>query len=577
MAASTTYDVRVNLSLTDRLTPGVRRQTGALQQLQRSARGATSTIDQLAKAAVLGFGIKVAHGFLVKYNAEVDDLKRKLSTIIMLNTGGDWTRAFGMASELTVKLREDAKLSAGTMQDMVGFAAAIANPVLAAGGNMEQLRDFTRQAVVAAAALGERADLAQLDITQALQGTLTQRDRFARALLSPMGLTTSAFNAKSASDRFTTLLKALNDPAIKAAAKSYETSFSGVTSTLKDNLQQIGGQIGQPLFQAITKQVMELNTWLTRNKQAVDGFVERAGRFLADGFGAARRGVELLVEHKDLLFALAKAYLVGKGVSLLVGPLAGLASLAGAAGSAGGALASLPGIISGVAMAATAFAELVDLEHETKIKNQGVAVPFLDQARSFGRDTHTQADFDRAQQMGYGATDAGVKMMEASAFIRRAHELGVMDPSGRANMGRINELAMQQGGDAFTAVRAARDMREAVAEAQLYAVRVAEMERRRIFMNTVRATGLTLEQYNQNFLRAVKEVGFQLSDVIFGTHLGNSPMSKIRSPKPPQVNVGRLVIEVQSQDPDRFVMGVEGFFQDWVRNPSQTPSFREGR
>lgn len=576
MAASTVYDVRVNLSLADKLTPGVRRQTGALAAMQREARGATSTIDRLAKAAAFGFGMKSAYGWLVKYNAEVDDLKRKLSTIIMLNTGGDWNRAFGMASDLTFKLREDAKLSAGTMQDMVSFAAAIANPVLAAGGNMEQLRDFTRQAVVAAAALGERADLAQLDITQALQGTLTQRDRFARALLAPMGFNPESFNKLSGKQRFDTLLKGLNDPAIKAAAKSYEKSFSGVTSTLKDNLQQLGGTIGTQLFSAITTEVIKINSFFVKNKREVAEFASKAAQTLGEAFTAAKRAVGFLVEHRELIMALAKAYLIGKGVSILTGPLAGLGRLAQAAGLAGGALAALPGILSVVAVAATGIADLAESRQRKQMSTDATATNLLDQARDFQKGgPRTKAERERAAMLGYGATDAGVKMLEANSFIRRAREMGIMGKDGRANKDRIRELSFSA--TTSDPVGMAKQLQAAVAEAQTYAVVVAENERRRLFFNTVQRSGLTMSQY---LLRATAQAGLHMVSPLL-TILGMNPkngLNKIRQPKPPAPKIDKLVIEVHSDDPDRFHMGIQGFFQDWARNPSHPPTtLREGR
>lgn len=588
MAATTTYDVRLNLSLTDRLTPGVRKQTSELARLQKQARSTSGTLDKLAKAAVTGFGVKFGFEWLVKYNAEVDDLKRKLSTIIMLNTGGDWTRAFGMASDLTLKLREDAKLSAGTMQDMVGFAAAIANPVLAAGGNMQQLRDFTRQAVVAAAALGERADLAQLDITQALQGTLSAKDRFARALLSPMGIGHLEFNALSGKKRFETLLTALNDPAIKAAAKSYEDSFSGVTSTLKDNFQQLGGTIGTELFKAITKQVIEVNGWLTKNKALVDDFAHGAGRFLKDAFDSAKRAVMLIAEHRDLLMALAKAFLVGKGISLLTGPLGGLGKLAAAAGGASGkvaafgqALGALPaamGIVGGAFALATAGRRNI-------LDREQVSDALVGQARDVsGRRVAGQLETAAAHQMGFGGGDLGAQTFRAHNLLTRARELGVVGARGGINQGRLLDVAL---GASDGGKKTVEDLKRGLAEANKFAAQIYAFEVRRLVVRGAAEAGMTAGHFMAQKLFAASK---QFSDFmasafarsfagipVFG-QMFKSPLAALKTPKPADLNVDKIVIEVQSSDPDRFYMGLEGYLQDLVRSPSGTPaSFREGR
>lgn len=51
---------------------------------------------------------------------------------------------------------------------------------------MAELRDITAGATVAAKAFGIEAEVAALDIEQALAGNLTKEERFSRALREPM-------------------------------------------------------------------------------------------------------------------------------------------------------------------------------------------------------------------------------------------------------------------------------------------------------------------------------------------------------------------------------------------------------
>ena len=114
--------------------------------------------------------------------------------LLQMNMGGTWARNQKRANFLVQRFQKDAKASVGTTQDFVAMGGMLTGPLSRAGASIEDIANVTKGAVIASRAFGVEAEVAARDIEQALAGTLSQKDRFARALLEPMGLTTKKWN-----------------------------------------------------------------------------------------------------------------------------------------------------------------------------------------------------------------------------------------------------------------------------------------------------------------------------------------------------------------------------------------------
>lgn len=330
---TTTYDIMVKLGVKNRLGKPLKEANTGMRRLSEGAARANKRMSSLAKAAAaVGVGFLAGKGLktLIDVNAELEKTQAGLRTIIQMNTGSSFANSNVLATGLMEKFRKDAATSAGTFQDMAKFAGAIAAPVTQMGGSLEDLREITKGAVVAAAAFGERSDVAQLDITQALAGTLGAKDRFAKQL----GIDPKSFNKLLPKDRLKLLKETLGQKAIKDAAKSYQTSFAGVTSTFKSNLEQAAERIGKPLFLAISKQLQTLNKWFDNNQAKIRAVADRVAQGLVKAFEFAKRTFGFISEHKDLLMALATAFLAGKVGGAIAQPFVQFGSLLGQAGGA---------------------------------------------------------------------------------------------------------------------------------------------------------------------------------------------------------------------------------------------------
>lgn len=230
----------------------------------------------LGKLAELAQGLFAgAVDSFIGFNANAEKMKMSLAGIAGLNLKLPWEDAKKAADELYRGLQEDAAKTPAETQELVEFSTEIANNFLQAGKSMQDLRQFTTQAVVAAKML-KLEGTAALDITQALsKNGVGEKDRFALTMVKSQGLTKDQFNAKSISERADILARAFNSPTIQAAMKEYENNWDGVTSTLKDNVAIILGEVGKPLFEYLKDLLGSIGTWVQENKADILGFFQR--------------------------------------------------------------------------------------------------------------------------------------------------------------------------------------------------------------------------------------------------------------------------------------------------------------
>ncbi len=431
MAISTIYDVRVRLLMTDKgskhLLSTLRKLRNIkveMQGIRSASAGIGAGMGRLAGAAVGGFGIYKAKEALIDFNANLEQSRITMAGMMSQATGQAFGNSIKEATSLVDRLQIRARASVGTTEDMVQMASMITRPISAAGLGMKDLEDFTVNAVVASKAFGIQADMAARDIEAALMGQLSSRDRFARGILEAKSFGGKyigeegrrAFNSMSGEDRAKEFRKGLLSPGISAMAKAQEHSFAGVTSTLKDTMQMTAGKIGLPLFQAITKEIQSWQKWIDSNGPAIAEFSQSLSQGLVEGFKMAKDAAAFLVKHKDLLLALAKAWLAGKAVKGLVGGFVdigkmmqsvvgststGLSGLAAKANVAANAL----GLIAG---AAVMIADLVD-----KAQEEGIDKDV--KAASFGNLVNETIDGKRSRKFLY----------------EEAKRLGYLDKEGR--------------------------------------------------------------------------------------------------------------------------------------------------
>ncbi len=437
--AETVYDVKVRYMTDDRASRGLR-------GIEQAARGAGKESDSLSKTLMrVGAGVAAWKGFslgkslLIDFNSQIEQATISMSGLMMMNQGGTFAENQRKANALIEQFQQDAKASTATTADFVAMASNITAPLTQAGASMKDLREVTKGAVVAAGAFGISGEMAGLDIQQALAGTLSSKDRFAKLL----GLDPESWN-KMVRDNpaaaIPGLLKVFNQPAIKQMAEAQANTFAGQWSTLKDNMQIALGKVGLPLMKELGKEFARISQWMDNNPERVNEIAREIASALVTGFKAVRDAMKFLYDNRETIMILAKAFLAFKATNYVVSGVQNLANsisvfakssdiaAKGMAGFAG----KLPGIAAGLAavhgIAQGIADKIVDDAIQEMESRENVSFQ-SERARFLGSDKVGSIDFMRYQQLQRSARqrgytdDTGAKMFSDASARSRAERL----------------------------------------------------------------------------------------------------------------------------------------------------------
>lgn len=606
---ATNYDINVRYHLDDKASKNI---AGIGRHARSSAMGVgilSRGLRMLQTAAIGFFGFRAAKKHLIDYNKEMAQARIQMGGLLQLNMGGRWSDNQKRANKLIGNFREDAKASVATTKDFVEFGSQIIGPLTRAGASMKDVRDVTRGGVIAARAFGIEAKMAALDIEQALAGTLTKKDRFARALLQPMGLTTDKWNdmvKKTPSKAAAALVKAFNQPALKKMAQAQETSWAGVVSTFEDSMQRFFGQVGLPLMKTLTKELQGWNKWLGANPKKVSEWAERFGKGLVSGFKTIKNAVLWIVKHRGVLMDIAKAWLA---IKIGVGIGGAITGVGGMIGGAGGLLSNLKGangklklFASAVGLGAAAmgllvvgaqaFANWIDREQNRK----------LAEVTKGTRDNKFLQDIIGESYGGYKGSMGALsdpKMMtsreqsNARFLASEFRRMGIVGKGGEIKEAKFAKLmGLGTGWKGEAAMGSKKG--QALISKVMSIIEAADINTARDKMEHAAVLMLKSAQFD---FKARMKANSSLERVLGSYFMSQGQMDFISrglgwmglggltagGKKKPVTNVNVTVkkIEVVGDDPDRLAMGLIGAFQELASNPVQTrrmhPGVREGR
>jgi len=629
VATTTVYDVKIRYMLDDKAS----RALAGIGKAAEKAQKGTSRLDKTFKRIALGaagfLSFRLGKKLLIDYNAELEQARIQMGGMLQLNMGGTWAENQKRANQLVRQFTQDAKKSTATTQDFVGFASLVTGPLARAGASMKQIRDITKGGVIAAKAFGIAGEFAARDIEQALVGTLGKKDRFARALIEPMGLTTKMWNkmvTETPGKAAQMLTDAFAQPAIQNMAKEQEKSWSGVTSTLKDNLQRAFGKIGLPLMKRIGAEMAKLNKWFDENPKKVAALIDTMANGLVKAFELAKRIFGFVVEHKTLLLALAKAYLVGKAVSGIVGGLAGglgavgnLGKLfAGVKGPMGlfsggllkvvGKLGVLSGVLAGAAVAIDGFFDYLG-ERATKeadrrgkvatVRARAVAMRGFDVkgGRRVGLTSQQKQEQKIQQRLAKSEGFMNIRNLatageqrQAKSLIRQSTEMGFV-ANGKVQAKKVFGAFGNDKSGALAVIsqleKALQLDRQTTAVMDKYHRQQLERQFDQTFTNldgnlkrTVELFRINNDRFLVSWLAAKKSgdgnlvktfVDYWKSSMGFFDEdrrkAAAEKKAKAKGKKTTNVKISK--IEVISDDPDRFAMNLIGAFDDFASSPTQ--------
>lgn len=224
----------------------------------------------------------------IGFNASVEAMKMRLTTMAQMNLKVPFEEAKAAADHLFEGLQEDALKTPATTRELTDFAAQVAGVVLKAGKSMDDLRAITGGTVVLAKSQ-DMGQYAAIQTQEALMGVVRVNQRFSRFMIEQaMGMTRAQFIALDPAKRIEKWTAALQSPAVKQAMKEYETNWAGVTSSIVDIKEIVLGAIGKPLFEELKVRLLAFKNWLLSHRKDIEEF----GGKLMNVFLAFIRSIE---------------------------------------------------------------------------------------------------------------------------------------------------------------------------------------------------------------------------------------------------------------------------------------------
>lgn len=610
MPASTTYDVKIAMMLEDKATRGLSHMQGQLRRTQRETARmqrnlqSMSSGNLMAKAFGLGAGIftiRKAASALFDFNKTIDMAQASFTGLLQMNMGGDMMTNFKRAGRLVNMFIDDAKRSVASTDDFIRMGENIVGPLTQVGASLTDIREITKGAVTAAQAFGINANVAGMDIQQAIQGRMTLRDRLPKLL----GLDPESWNKmarKNPQEALQRLKSILGQSALKNMAEMQANTFTGQWRKLKDNLTITLGKVGRPLMKAMADEFSRISKWVDANPDKVNAFTRELASALTTAFSAMKSAMSFLWRNREMLLLVAKAFLAFKavrGVTNLVGGAignilqfgqslsganAGLNTFSGKLGSLGNKLgllgaAGVAGWEIGKEISNSIWDELPDWEIMS-------AAEAIERQRYGVSATAPQSEFLAAKDKQAKAVElmGGVAWGRAGAAEDMTAKLG-LGAGKEATLGAVRRASSMASATAYG--KSLQQGVNMVAEAariqymnqnKYISLAAARADTEKMGLEQLLALAEQFKASSNGALLAGQPVvnAIRFMQGLLSVEGGGTPGDKQPGGPPTNINV-QMKVEVKSDDPDRFVMDLGKAFEMAVKSPSSAfATFREG-
>lgn len=276
------------------------------------------------RGAAIGFGAFFASGALFKglvgFNAKLEDAKLGIAGMLALVRKTSVTDELKTASQLYDDIRKKAADLPGTTQEYVEALQRMTQPVLSAGGGLEDLKEIVADTITLAKTSGiATPKVAVTDVIQAIGGRFATTDFFLQMVLGQKfdgEQGRKRFRKLSKSERLKEIKEAFSAQQIEELQKRQAKTFSSQMDKMKEALQQFLGRVGLPLFKALTSALQRANEWLKNNQETVEKLADKIGGALSWAFGVLSGALKWLVEHGDAAKAMLQGLLLVIGVMI---------------------------------------------------------------------------------------------------------------------------------------------------------------------------------------------------------------------------------------------------------------------
>lgn len=535
---------------------GARAMSGELQRAHQASAAFGMSLGRLGGLLAGGVGLYQAKKSLLDFNSGMEQAQITMAGMMAQAGKGDFVGNMDEAAKLVKQMQLDARASVGTTEDFVQMATSIVQPLMMAKGTMQDLRDMTRQTVIASRAMGIGADVAGRDVGQALMGRYNTVDPFLSRILPAIGYAGEEGRAKWRSlkeaERLSELRRALGSKGIMDMGKAQETSFAGAASTLKDNIQMTLGKVGMPLFKAVTEELNKWNKWLDANQSKIHEMAKEIGGDLLKAARMFREAIGFVADHwKQILGTLTMMKSTGLLMAMSPGGQAGAAAIGsmalGGAGGLAGKLAVTGIVASAIYIGATSLVDYLEKKQDQ--------------------------DLEMASRYGVGVKGGTIDALIAAT---KAYRNSANDAERKSNAQVMMALAKNQGITGKESMETAAeywssDQRMAMARALGQKGGFDSNRGIRQEFGFVSASDVATAFDETRMSKVIQEWMPDRSGMGEGSGLGWMEKYNVPNiPKPAKIqqNVTIHRIEVASDDPDRMAIG----FTDWLANIARNPS-----
>jgi hypothetical protein len=342
--------------------------------------GLNSAFNKFFAAEAVVGGVNAAMGAikvgLVGMNAEIEQMSISMATMFSAHGNVDgFNNGLTASKEIIKIMRKDARDLPGEFKDLTGIMMRMTTPALGAGLSIRETEKLAANAMAVGVGAGMAPDVVGREMGDLIQGRMRKNMPILK-ILPNFDVDSKAFNAMSVDKRVERLSQALGlrggkeGEAISAMRAAFEKSWTGLFSSLKDNVKGFLGDLTGPLFERIKGAVGWVNDWFNTRGSYITEWATKVGYYLAEGFTFAlhqlARFEPILVRIGSFLakeadsgklfgdiekvVATAAALKAGSVVAPMAGSLAqGLPSMLGAGGEALGGIGGALGLEGGVA------------------------------------------------------------------------------------------------------------------------------------------------------------------------------------------------------------------------------------
>lgn len=310
--------------------------------------GVTGKIESAAKGAaafaavgggLAAFGLAKSVGSL---NRELEDSTIGFGAMLQAaKYTTTWNDSLTTSKALLKAVRADAAALPGETRDLREYLAQALPGAGQSGISLGKLEKLSASAMAASAALGVDFATGSREYGRLMMGGAgaAGAHNILGLKLGISGDEARKFNALGAGARIDYLVKKFS--AFDDSIAAYQHSFTGLSSTLADQVKLFASTAASPLFDRVKSVLEDATGWMDRNQSVWMGWATRTGDTLAAGFDRARQIVIDIAPHMKRLAEYAERVATPAHLKTIGAEYAGL-KIAGIGAKAA------PGLLSAV-------------------------------------------------------------------------------------------------------------------------------------------------------------------------------------------------------------------------------------